>query len=146
MNCAKSPGAQRARTSSRVTATPCRLASSTTVAGSIEPSRCKCNSALGREARKFSSDAVSTVCNSGFLPQHTALAAVAEVNDETDGEPNEEANPVHDGQACHQQEASEDRRDRRERSSRRPECARPIRLTIPQNQYTRGDERKGEQR
>src|ERR1700726_2408392 len=70
----------------------------------------------------------------GNGPQGAALPAVVVVNHKSDNHPHKETNPVGDWQAGHQQQASQDREDRRYRTSRSAKCAPSFRLAITQNQ------------
>src|SRR5213080_3904589 len=62
--------------------------------------------------------------------QSAALAPVVVINHETNGHPHEKADPIHDGEAGHQKEASKNRQNRSNRPSGRAKGSMTIRLAI----------------
>src|SRR5216684_2437762 len=97
------------------------------------------------EKRNFGNCA-SPYRNSGLSPQRAALAAITEVNHKTDGQPNEETDPVHNRQSGHQQQAGENRQYRSERPAGRTEGAVPVGLAVTKNEHAAGNQGKGEER
>src|SRR5690348_15076467 len=73
------------------------------------------------------------------------MAAVGVIDHKSNNEPDEETNPVDDGEACHQEDAGENRDDRRDDAAGRAERARAVRFAITKNQDARGDERESEE-
>src|SRR5580704_48584 len=68
------------------------------------------------------------------------------INEETDDEPDEESNPVGDGQPGHQEQTGENGDDGSERSTRRTKGAGTVRIAVAQDEHASSDQREGEQR
>ena len=66
---------------------------------------------------------------------HAVLAAIQEVDDESEREPGEEAPPVRGRQREHQHQAGEDAHHRNERNPGAAERSLNVRLFYPQNNY-----------
>src|SRR5579859_4928233 len=80
------------------------------------------------------------------LRELAAVAAIEEVDKQADGEPHEEADPIHDGQARHEQDAETDAGDRNDGPAGSAESAFPSGIAIAEDEHAAGDEREGEQR
>src|SRR5271154_371864 len=79
-------------------------------------------------------------------PQRALPAAIQIVKHQSYDHPNKETNPIHDGQAGHQQQAGEDGDDRGDGTAGGAEGAMAVRFTVAQNQNSSGHQRKSEQR
>src|SRR5262245_30522357 len=80
------------------------------------------------------------------LPSQPALAnAVGEIDDETRGQPEEEAPPRERGKVGHERQAHQDPEDRRDRHERNAKLARPLRLAGAQDQDADAHEDEGEE-
>src|SRR5581483_6488195 len=73
------------------------------------------------------------------------ITAVKDVDDESDREPNDEANPCDQREAGHQPAAKHDGDDGKERNEWNLEAARTLRLAAAQKDYAEGHENEGEQ-
>src|SRR5437868_3523281 len=74
------------------------------------------------------------------------FAAIAPIDDHADSQPGEEAQPVHDGQADHEQHTADQRENRNNRPPRGTEATWTVGFAVTQNQHTDGDQHKGEER
>src|SRR6266481_2866420 len=77
--------------------------------------------------------------------QSAVLPAVKIIEHQAQDHPDKEADPVHYRQAGHEQEACENRDDRRKRSAGGAESARPVRLPIAKNKHACRDKSEREQ-
>src|SRR5215467_12970230 len=78
--------------------------------------------------------------------KRAALPAISEVNHKSQGEPYKETDPVHDRQACHQQETGENRENWRQRAAGGAEGAVAIGLAVAKNEHAGSNESECEQR
>src|SRR3954452_17784206 len=62
----------------------------------------------------------------------TSLAAVEDVDHQSNYQPEEESHPRNRRQACHQENAKDHREDRNHRPERHTETTMPLRLTVAQ--------------
>src|SRR5271154_6525006 len=74
--------------------------------------------------------------------QRAVPAAIQIVKHQSYDHPNEETNPIHDGEAGHQQQAGEDGDDGGDGAARSAEGAMAVRFTVAQNQNSSGHQRK----
>ena len=73
------------------------------------------------------------------------VAAVEEVDDQADGEPDEEAHPGDDGQSGHEQEAEDHAERRNDGAEGNAEAAAAMRFAVAQHDDADGDEDEGEE-
>src|SRR5438094_301144 len=78
--------------------------------------------------------------------QSAALAPVVVINHETNGHPHEKADPIHDGEAGHQKEASKNRQNRSNRPSGRAKGSMAIGFAVAENQHASGHQSESKQR
>src|SRR5437879_2454071 len=78
--------------------------------------------------------------------QRAALAPVVVINHKTNGHPHEKADPIHDGEAGHQREASKNRKNRSNGPSGRAKGSMAIRFAIAENQHASSNQSKGKKR
>src|SRR5207248_11068517 len=77
-------------------------------------------------------------------PQCASLPSVVVVNHKSNRHPYEEADPIHDGQTGHEQDASENRQDWGDGSSRSAKGALAIRFAVTENQDAAGNQSERE--
>src|SRR5215831_18225027 len=78
-----------------------------------------------------------------FELKRAALPAIGEVNHKSESEPYKETDPVHDGQARHEENAGKDGQDRSQRPAGSAEGAMAVGLAIAEDQHACRNQRKG---
>src|ERR1700682_2216793 len=69
-------------------------------------------------------------------PQCTVPSAIEIIEHQAEDHPNKESDPIHDRQARHQKQTSENRENRSQRSARSPESTGPVRFPVSKNEHS----------
>src|SRR5262249_26518972 len=88
----------------------------------------------------------TTVMPSSGRAEPAMADTVEEVEDETDGEPDDESLPSHARELEHQVDTADGRAERHTRHERRTKGTRAVGVRAPQDEHAEGDQDEGEQR